>query len=110
MSSYQTDAVNQLAEKLVDISPGNLTKVHPKVSSGSAAKKTGSVPLFLSRFFTEKSLIRSPQAPASAAVVHLPLFSLLLFYSQLPQIFFDNFAEPVFRKIFRKYDFRNFIV
>ncbi|MBU8785890.1 MULTISPECIES: aspartate aminotransferase family protein [Bacillus] len=38
-SSFQTDAVNQLAEKLVEISPDNLTKVHPKVSSGSAANE-----------------------------------------------------------------------
>ncbi|KYD05612.1 aspartate aminotransferase family protein [Bacillus atrophaeus] len=38
-SSYQTDAVNKLAEKLVEISPDNLTKVHPKVSSGSAANE-----------------------------------------------------------------------
>ncbi len=38
-SSYQTDPVNKLAEKLVEIATSNLTRAHPKVSSGSAANE-----------------------------------------------------------------------
>ncbi|RRN71342.1 aspartate aminotransferase family protein [Peribacillus simplex] len=38
-SSYQTDSVNTLAQKLVEIAPSNLTRAHPKVCSGSAANE-----------------------------------------------------------------------
>lgn len=38
-SSFQTAPVNELAAKLVALSPDRLTKAHPKVSSGSAANE-----------------------------------------------------------------------
>ncbi|MFF4422374.1 aspartate aminotransferase family protein [Streptomyces sp. NPDC001549] len=38
-SSYQSDPVNGLVRRLVEVSPDNLTKVHPKVSGGSAANE-----------------------------------------------------------------------
>lgn len=38
-SSFQNAPVNQLVQKLVEVSPENLTKVHPKVSSGSMANE-----------------------------------------------------------------------
>ncbi|MEI6330954.1 MAG: aspartate aminotransferase family protein [Pseudanabaena sp. ELA645] len=38
-SSFQTEPINAVAQKLVELSPKNLTKVHPKVSSGSVANE-----------------------------------------------------------------------
>lgn len=38
-STFQTDAVNDVVRKLVQHSPGNLTKVHLKVSGGSEANE-----------------------------------------------------------------------
>ena len=38
-SSYQSDPVNDLARNLVEVSPPNITKVHPKVSGGSSANE-----------------------------------------------------------------------
>lgn len=38
-SSFQNSPMHQFAEKLVEVSPDNLTKVHPKVSSGSMANE-----------------------------------------------------------------------
>ncbi len=38
-SSFQSDPVNQLARNLLAVSPPNMTRVHPKVCSGSAANE-----------------------------------------------------------------------
>ncbi|MFE3166382.1 aspartate aminotransferase family protein [Streptomyces sp. NPDC059224] len=38
-SSFQSEPVNELVDRLVSVSPKNLTKVHLKVSSGSAANE-----------------------------------------------------------------------
>ncbi len=38
-STFQTDPINTVVRKLVEVSPANLTKVHPKVSSGSVANE-----------------------------------------------------------------------
>lgn len=38
-SSFQTSPINELVGKLVDITPANITKVHPKVSGGSVANE-----------------------------------------------------------------------
>ncbi|WP_017653855.1 aspartate aminotransferase family protein [Fortiea contorta] len=38
-STFQTDPINTVVRKLVEVSPENLTLVHPKVSSGSAANE-----------------------------------------------------------------------
>lgn len=38
-SCFQNAPVNQLVQKLAEVSPDNLTKVHPKVSSGSVANE-----------------------------------------------------------------------
>lgn len=38
-SSFQTEPINELVEKLVNISPCNLTRVHLKVSGGSEANE-----------------------------------------------------------------------
>ncbi len=38
-SSYRSEPVDELARKLVEVSPGNLTRVHPKVSGGSSANE-----------------------------------------------------------------------
>lgn len=38
-SSYQSDPVNDLVRRLIEVSPSNITRVHPKVSSGSAANE-----------------------------------------------------------------------
>lgn len=38
-SAFQTDSINQLASKLVELSPQRLTSVHLKVSSGSVANE-----------------------------------------------------------------------
>jgi 4-aminobutyrate aminotransferase len=38
-SSFQTDLINDLASKLVEVSPANITKAHPKVCSGSTANE-----------------------------------------------------------------------
>jgi 4-aminobutyrate aminotransferase-like enzyme len=38
-SSFQSEPVNELVARLVEVSPPNLTKVHLKVSSGSAANE-----------------------------------------------------------------------
>jgi 4-aminobutyrate aminotransferase-like enzyme len=38
-SSFQSDPINALARKLVELSPDNLTKVHLKVSGGSVANE-----------------------------------------------------------------------
>ena len=38
-SSFQTDPVNRLVERLVEVSPANLRKVHVKVSGGSTANE-----------------------------------------------------------------------
>lgn len=38
-STFQTDPINTVVRKLVELSPENLTKVHPKVSSGSVANE-----------------------------------------------------------------------
>ena len=52
-SSFQTDAVNKLAEKLVEIAPDNLTKVHPKVSSGSGANEGA---IKMAQYYSEKPM------------------------------------------------------
>ncbi|NYH77258.1 4-aminobutyrate aminotransferase [Actinopolyspora biskrensis] len=38
-SSYQSDPINGMVRRLVETSPANLVKVHPKVSSGSSANE-----------------------------------------------------------------------
>src|SRR4051812_7205904 len=38
-SSFQTDQINALVQKLLEVSPANITKVHPKVCSGSTANE-----------------------------------------------------------------------
>lgn len=38
-SSFQTTAINTMVERLVSITPKNLTKVHPKVCGGSVANE-----------------------------------------------------------------------
>jgi 4-aminobutyrate aminotransferase-like enzyme len=38
-STFQTDPINAVVRKLVEVSPENLTLVHPKVSSGSVANE-----------------------------------------------------------------------
>lgn len=38
-SSYQSDPINGLVQRLVETSPANLTRVHPKVSGGSSANE-----------------------------------------------------------------------
>lgn len=38
-SSYQNEPVNSLVRQLIDLSPNNLTRVHPKVCSGSTANE-----------------------------------------------------------------------
>lgn len=38
-SSFQSDPVNALAENLLSVAPPNMTKVHPKVCSGSVANE-----------------------------------------------------------------------
>jgi 4-aminobutyrate aminotransferase len=38
-SSFQTDVINDLAKKLVGVSPKNIKKAHPKVCSGSTANE-----------------------------------------------------------------------
>lgn len=38
-STFQTDPINTVVRKLVEVSPENLTLVHPKVSSGSVANE-----------------------------------------------------------------------
>jgi 4-aminobutyrate aminotransferase-like enzyme len=38
-SSFQSDPINDLTRKLIEVAPGNMSKVHPKVSSGSAANE-----------------------------------------------------------------------
>jgi 4-aminobutyrate aminotransferase-like enzyme len=38
-SSSQNEPVNSLVKQLIDVSPDNLTRVHPKVSSGSIANE-----------------------------------------------------------------------
>lgn len=38
-SSFQSEPVSQLVQRLIDVSPDNLTRVHPKVSSGSVANE-----------------------------------------------------------------------
>lgn len=38
-SSFQSEPVNELVDRLLSVSPANLTKVHLKVSSGSAANE-----------------------------------------------------------------------
>ncbi|MBW4571541.1 MAG: aspartate aminotransferase family protein [Tolypothrix carrinoi HA7290-LM1] len=59
-SSFQTDPVNTVVRKLVKLSPENLTKVHPKVSSGSVANEGA---IKIAQHFTGKkdviSLFRS---------------------------------------------------
>lgn len=59
-SSFQTDPINTVVRKLVELSPKNLTKVHPKVSSGSVANEGA---IKIAQHFTEKkdviSLFRS---------------------------------------------------
>lgn len=38
-SAFQTAPVNELVRRLVEVSPANLTRVHPKVSGGSTANE-----------------------------------------------------------------------
>jgi 4-aminobutyrate aminotransferase-like enzyme len=38
-SSFQTGPINDVVQRLVDLSPPNLTRVHPKVCSGSTANE-----------------------------------------------------------------------
>ncbi|WP_239470271.1 aspartate aminotransferase family protein [Archangium violaceum] len=38
-SSFQTGPINEVVQRLVDLAPKNLTKVHPKVCSGSTANE-----------------------------------------------------------------------
>ena len=38
-SSFQTDVINRLSARLVELAPGNMTRTHLKVSSGSAANE-----------------------------------------------------------------------
>lgn len=59
-SSFQSDPINNVVRKLVQLSPKNLTKVHPKVSSGSVANEGA---IKIAQYFTGKkdviSLFRS---------------------------------------------------
>lgn len=38
-SSFQSEPVNEMVRKLIEVSPPSLTRVHPKVSSGSVANE-----------------------------------------------------------------------
>jgi 4-aminobutyrate aminotransferase-like enzyme len=38
-SSFQTGPINEVVQRLIDLAPSNLTKIHPKVCSGSTANE-----------------------------------------------------------------------
>ena len=50
-SSFQSEAVTSMVTQLVDLSPPNLTKVHPRVCSGSSANEGA---IKIAQYFTGK--------------------------------------------------------
>jgi len=55
-SSFQSDPVNDLVRKLVEISPANISRVHPKVCSGSTANEGA---IKMAQYITGKSEVIS---------------------------------------------------
>jgi len=105
-SSFQNGPVNRLVQKLVEVSPDNLTKVHPKVSSGSMANEgaikiaqyvTGKrdvISLFLSHLgqsmmtmsFSGNAFRREPFPYLSQGAIHVPgPYCYRCFYNQKPE-------------------------